>query len=237
MTARRVPIIPTIIVALAVATMIALGVWQLGRKAEKEAMIARYEAAQAQEGFQFIAPSSPEAAYTRTLQFCDDPQQLRVISGRSSTGRNGWVHLARCSISGPWPRSEAAAREFLQLLAHHSGKPGNVTDAEVAKLLDDTKDAPDVLNDFLQPADVVLGWSREAEPVAWKGGFVAGTVVPTGELGFKIVADPPLAGLQPNAKPDPADLPNNHLAYAGQWFFFALTALAIYVLALRRRGR
>ena len=27
-----------------------------------------------------------------------------------------------------------------------------------------------------------------------------------------------------------------HLAYAGQWFFFALTALVIYVLALRRKA-
>jgi surfeit locus 1 family protein len=51
------------------------------------------------------------------------------------------------------------------------------------------------------------------------------------------VADPPVGGLAANAAPDPADLPNNHLAYAGQWFFFALTALVIYVLALRRRRR
>jgi surfeit locus 1 family protein len=47
----------------------------------------------------------------------------------------------------------------------------------------------------------------------------------------------PVAELAPLAPPDPADIPNNHLAYAGQWFFFALTALVIYVLALRRRWR
>ena len=39
------------------------------------------------------------------------------------------------------------------------------------------------------------------------------------------------------AAPDPGDLPNNHLAYAGQWFLFALAAAVIYVLALRRRRR
>ena len=39
------------------------------------------------------------------------------------------------------------------------------------------------------------------------------------------------------APPDPGDLPNNHLMYAGQWFFFALTALVIYLLALRKRRR
>ena len=50
-----------------------------------------------------------------------------------------------------------------------------------------------------------------------------------------VIANEAKAGLEPLARPDPADLPNNHLAYAGQWFFFALTALAIYWLALKRR--
>jgi cytochrome oxidase assembly protein ShyY1 len=42
--------------------------------------------------------------------------------------------------------------------------------------------------------------------------------------------------LQPSAPPSIDDIPNNHLAYAFQWFFFAATATLIYVLALRRRG-
>ena len=43
---------------------------------------------------------------------------------------------------------------------------------------------------------------------------------------------PPLGRpLQPRA----ADLPDNHLAYAGQWFLFALTALVIYGLVLRQK--
>jgi surfeit locus 1 family protein len=32
-------------------------------------------------------------------------------------------------------------------------------------------------------------------------------------------------------------VPNNHLAYAVQWFLFAAVASVIYVLALRWRGR
>jgi surfeit locus 1 family protein len=49
------------------------------------------------------------------------------------------------------------------------------------------------------------------------------------------VAAPPLAGLEANAIPDPAEIPNNHFAYAVQWFVFAATALVIYGLALRKR--
>lgn len=236
MTARRIPIFSTIVVIAAALTMVGLGVWQLQRKTEKEALIARYQAAQAQTGIQFISPSNPEAAFTRTIQPCADPAAQMVVAGRNAMGQSGWVHVARCTISGPWPKlSEASARELLKLYAYHSGKAASVTNAEVAKLLGDTKDAPDVPEDLIRYADVVLGWSQSPDPVAWRGGFVAGTVVPTGELGFKIVADPPLAGLEANAKPDPGDLPNNHLAYAVQWFFFALTALVIYVLALKRR--
>ena len=81
-------------------------------------------------------------------------------------------------------------------------------------------------------ARVDIGFSRRPEPAEWDGGSVVGIIAPGG----RIVATEPLAGLEPLAAPDPRDLPNNHLAYAGQWFFFALTALVIYILALRRRS-
>lgn len=84
-------------------------------------------------------------------------------------------------------------------------------------------------------AEVVLGWSRETQSPAWPGGHVEGTLVLTGPDGARIFADPPLAGLEPNARPDPKDIPNNHLSYAIQWFLFAATALVIYALALRKR--
>lgn len=82
-------------------------------------------------------------------------------------------------------------------------------------------------------ARVVLGWSRDPSPPDWRGGQVTGWIAP----GPRLIADPPLAGLQANALPDPRNIPNNHLAYAVQWFLFAATALVIYALALRKRLR
>ena len=82
-----------------------------------------------------------------------------------------------------------------------------------------------------QEAEIALGWSRDPATAPWEGGEVTGMIAP----GPRIVANPPLAGLQQVAAPDPADVPNNHLAYTGQWFFFALTALVIYFLAIRKR--
>ena len=43
---RKLPLIPTLIVAAAMATMIALGFWQLRRADEKEALLTRYRAAE-----------------------------------------------------------------------------------------------------------------------------------------------------------------------------------------------
>ena len=185
---RRVPIFATIIVLAAVATMIALGVWQLGRKAEKEALIARYEAALSDSA---VVPWPSPAYYERdlfrrTMIDCQVVRGIDAISGKSANGRSGWVHIARCSHAG-----------------------GGV-------------------------ADVTIGWSRSPDSPQWGGGAVTGRIASYGD-NIRLVAETAQAGLEPMAKPDPGDLPNNHLAYAGQWFFFALTALIIYVLALRRR--
>ena len=84
-------------------------------------------------------------------------------------------------------------------------------------------------------ARVVLGWAAQPASVTWSGGAVTGTFVQRDKGGPVIFAEPPLAGLQPNARPDPRDIPNNHLAYAVQWFAFAGVALVIYVLAQRKR--
>ncbi|WP_420381873.1 SURF1 family protein [Novosphingobium sp.] len=99
------------------------------------------------------------------------------------------------------------------------------------------------------PVPVVIGWSPGVTPVQWTGRAIAGVAVPGPKAGivlhnadgsaretaWHIVADPPLAGLIANARPDPRDIPNNHWSYAIQWFAFAVIALVIYGMALRRR--
>jgi cytochrome oxidase assembly protein ShyY1 len=44
-----------------------------------------------------------------------------------------------------------------------------------------------------------------------------------------------LAGLEPSAPPSVESIPNNHRAYAVQWFLFAAIAVLVYGLALRGR--
>ena len=98
---------------------------------------------------------------------------------------------------------------------------------------------------------VQLGTTRDpkAKPV-WGGGPVAGYIshAPDGRSligslfdhrpqAMMLVAATPPDGLQANAAPDLDSVPNNHLAYGVQWFFFAGVAAIIYVLAMRRRSR
>ncbi|MBC7987387.1 MAG: SURF1 family protein, partial [Sphingomonadaceae bacterium] len=83
-----------------------------------------------------------------------------------------------------------------------------------------------------------MGWSRSIEPPSgWRGGEIAGVIVPDDDHILRLVASTPAPGLEPSAPLTPADIPNNHLAYAIQWFLFAGVAGVIYALALRRRNR
>lgn len=83
----------------------------------------------------------------------------------------------------------------------------------------------------------VMGWSERPENPAWAGGPVAGVIAPDTQHGIRLVADRPAPGLQPAQAPSLDDIPNNHFAYAIQWFLFATIAAVIYLLAAYRRQR
>ena len=83
---------------------------------------------------------------------------------------------------------------------------------------------------------VEMGWSKDpAAGRGWGGGPVSGTIAPDRDRRMRLVAASPLQGLAASAPPSPESIPNNHLSYAFQWFFFAVTALVIYGIALRKR--
>ncbi len=185
---RRLPVLPTLIVLLAVGVMVQLGIWQLHRLDEKEALLAHYAEAARGGGEVEWGPRGVDESlfYRRARLTCATVSGRSSMAGRNARGEPGLAQTARCVL------------------------PGGGT------------------------ASVVLGWSARPDAVpAWSGGAVRGVIAP----GPRLVADPPLAGLDANAIPDPSELPNNHMAYAVQWFLFAATALVIYAVALRRRMR
>jgi cytochrome oxidase assembly protein ShyY1 len=99
---RRLPVIPTIIVAAAVAVMIGLGVWQLQRAQWKDGLIARY--AQAQDLPPIAWPTAPLREselplFRHATAMCLRPLGRRTAAGTNSAGEPGYVHIIDCATS------------------------------------------------------------------------------------------------------------------------------------------
>lgn len=169
--------------------MVWLGLWQLRRLDEKEALLARYASARtlgAEVAWPRDKAAQEKLLYRHARIDCVRAADRSSMAGRSASGESGMAQTAQCVL------------------------------ADGSKAL------------------VVLGWSRM--PMAggvWNGGALHGVIAP----GPRLVAIPPVAGLEANALPDPSEIPNNHFAYAIQWFLFAATALVVYALALAKRAR
>jgi surfeit locus 1 family protein len=187
----RWPIIPTIVVAAAVATMIGLGIWQLQRKAEKEALLETYAAAANQPAIAWPAVPLPKELplYRKSSLMCIKVIRWESVSGKNAEGQAGFAHVAHCQTGG-------------------GEGPG---------------------------AKVAIGWSARPENPEWTGGEVSGVIAPDNTALIRLIASETPPGLEKLAPPSTASIPNNHLLYAIQWFFFAVAAGVIYVLALRRR--
>ncbi len=97
-----------------------------------------------------------------------------------------------------------------------------------------------------KPPDIVIvaGWTRDAGAMRRTfevDTFFEGLVIerPYGDAPgrpqFMLIPTTAIPELAPARLPSPRDLPDNHLAYAGQWFGLAVALLAIYGVWLRRR--
>lgn len=99
---KRWPLIPTVLVVLAVATMIGLGIWQLQRKAEKEALLTRFAAAEGLQPVAWPVVPDPKALplYRKSSVQCIKVVSWRAVSGSSADGQSGYAHLASCQTGG-----------------------------------------------------------------------------------------------------------------------------------------
>ena len=203
---KHVPIISTVIVLAAIAAMIMLGVWQLQRADEKNALLARYANASSLPEMTYPAlATDDDLLFRRAGGTCLEPLSPRIEGGLNAKGAAGWRHIVSCRTGAEGP--------------------GMIVD---------------------------IGWSSRFDLVPdWKGGTVSGVISRQPDHrsliarafgrgappALMLVATTPARGLEASAPPSLNDVPNNHLAYAVQWFLFAGIAGVIYGLALRRRLR
>lgn len=204
---RKLPLIPTLVVGAALATMIGLGIWQAGRAHEKEAALAIWRKnltlpATAYPGRQ---PTDEAYLYRRVSANCLRVTGWQEIGGRSRDGKSGWRHIATCATGAEGP--------------------GLVVDMGVTT-------APNLKVEWTGgPVRGIATHEPDNEP------WLARMMGRGSPLRLMIVAETAAPGLAPSARPDPSAVPNNHRAYMWQWFFFAAVAGVIYALALRKRWR
>ena len=191
---RRLPLLPTVVVAAAVALMVGLGVWQLQRAKWKEGLLARY--AEGEKLPPIIWPTVPLKdaelpLFRHATGMCVKPVGQRAQAGENRSGEPGYVHILDCATGAEGPGMA-----------------------------------------------VEVGWSKNPNAkINWAGGPVSGVIAPDRHSRMRLVAGSSPPGLEPSAEPSLSSIPNNHRFYALQWFAFALIALVIYGLAVRKRWR
>ena len=102
---HKLPIVPTILVALAVAVMIGLGIWQLQRKAEKDALLATYAAAAGRPpiGWPAVPPKEPLPLFRSATGNCLQVIGFRTSAGQNLKGEPGYLIIADCRTGAEGP--------------------------------------------------------------------------------------------------------------------------------------
>ena len=98
---RRIPVIPTLLVLASAGMMSTLGFWQLDRKQEKEALLARYHEAQATPDLVALPATRKQTdavLFRRAAANCISVDGHRSYSGRNHKGQVGLAHAMRCLL-------------------------------------------------------------------------------------------------------------------------------------------
>jgi surfeit locus 1 family protein len=233
---RPLPIL-TLASIPALALLIFLGVWQLGRAQQKRALIASYEAAVvAQPADDLYTPycTLPADAPARTavMPAALEGAEVRFFGSRAEDGAPGWRLLRLtpepdCSCD---PR--AGGGDCLSPERRLVVEAGFET-------LSGERSGPSAVVLIAPPPAIGLFTPANAPE---RGEFYRFDVAElAGAFGVSADAIEPawrLAPLPPGLPPGLADMPpSRHVGYALTWFGLALTLVAVYLAFHRRAGR
>ena len=102
---RKLPIIPTILVGLAVVTMIGLGIWQLQRMKQKEALLATYSTAANRPPISWptMPIKEPLPLFRAATGNCLAVTGFRNAPGQNRTGEPGYLVITDCRTGAEGP--------------------------------------------------------------------------------------------------------------------------------------
>ena len=235
--AGRVRLVPLIAVLVGVGVCVALGVWQLKRKAWKERLIAQIAALQ-------TAPAEPlnavlnrvvngrDVQFTRVQTTCPDLERTPTLRLYALMDQPGYRIITACPLQGA---------PFATILVDRGFVPHD--DIGRVKLGAGPIAAP------------VIGVLRRGDPPTWltpkhrspdADWFGRDIPAMAARLGaprpaplFLMLEKPAPSGFGPTPAPVPTEISNRHLGYVITWFGLAAALIGVYVSSLvgPRRGR
>ena len=101
----RLPLIPTLLVGLAIAIMIGLGIWQLERRDQKLALLETYRAASGLPpiGWPLVPPKEPLPLFRSATGNCLEVTGFRTAAGQNLKGEPGFLVIADCRTGAEGP--------------------------------------------------------------------------------------------------------------------------------------
>ena len=95
---RKLPLVPTILVVLAVVVMIGHGIWQLDRREQKLALLESYKAAAGLPpiGWPSLPPKEPLPLFRSATGNCLQVMGFRTAAGQNQNGEPGFLVIADC---------------------------------------------------------------------------------------------------------------------------------------------
>jgi surfeit locus 1 family protein len=238
----RALILPLIAVGLGLAALIALGTWQLERKAWKEALIASVTARATASPI-----ALPAAASWPSLRATNDEYRRVKFDAVFEHGAEAVIYGAasafRPDVSGPgyWIFTPARLADGSLVVVNRGFVPDGRQDAKTraeGQVLGTVEIVgalrwPDQRHWFTPNDDPAhnLWFARDPQALAAAKGL--GPVAP-----FYVEQETPVP---PGGLPQPGklfvQLPDNHLQYALTWYGLAIVLLAVFVIRALDSGR
>jgi surfeit locus 1 family protein len=244
-TAFRSPwrplLLPGLATLVALAILLGLGAWQLGRKAWKEGVIAQVEMRAGGEPGAIL----PEASWSAWDPDADEFRRVRV------TGT--FLHEAETPVHGLAEGTRGAPVQGFHLLTplrladgalvivnrgfvptewrDPASRPGSRPEGTV--VVTGLVRAPEGPTLFTPTDNPARGSFFRRDPAAVAAAHGLARVAP-----FYVAAEPAQgAGEWPRAEPFRLNLPNNHLQYAWTWFGIAGALVGVFAAFARHRLR
>lgn len=226
---RGFPWILTVVVALGLALLIALGVWQVRRLAWKEGLIAAADGAAAAPPVDLGRLSAlPDPEFHRVVTGCDMRNRPYVELQTIHDGQPGVRLISQCRgwlVDMGFVPESVSARPSASNVPAADVRPPPVWTAQVR--------AADRPGPMAAPPSNGRFFARDGAAMG-KALGLPGTPPPW-VLYAETSPLPEWEALQP--APPPVAFSNNHLGYALTWFGLAITLIGFYVALLRRRLR